>query len=294
VSDTNGANNPSNPSSGADHQNDPGVSVNVTVGGSVNYGADTQKCDAQKQRNKHDRFDWINLIILSLTFTAAAVAAAGAWRLADLTLQALKEQNREFAVLNKASVSLQAVNWIRFKSNNAEKRWALEEIWKNSGRTQTKDFHTQVTAASTAQPFPSGFSRCTTDVQEVRVPIGGESTSSSLGPEVTAQIHRFQSGDQPFFYIWGRSEYEDAITHEPHKTRFCWQVLSVYGSPDDPSANITSVHSLCGEGNCIDDECDEEDRALYAIPNTSNACRINITGQAQPVASPVQPAPQPK
>ena len=66
-------------------------------------------------------------------------------------------------------------------------------------------------------------------------------------------------------YLWGVADYDDTFPFSRHHiTRFCYDYYGVLGNPADFSAvgEQQLLYRLCKTHNCVDEQCDEEDRRL--------------------------------
>jgi hypothetical protein len=161
--------------------------------GGVNIEGKTSDADAHTQKeypsstiitnnNRNDHPDksqsrshppnWVEkgtLFVLTLTLLAAGYAGYQANRLADLTNQAIsdnrdvtKDQRDEFAVLNRASVSLKDIDFVPTKDGDSI-NWYLEPIFENSGATPTDEMTARINYLAPRVDIQTGFSRCVFD-----------------------------------------------------------------------------------------------------------------------------------
>ncbi|MDR3409941.1 MAG: hypothetical protein P4L87_03185 [Formivibrio sp.] len=150
--------------------------------------------------------------------------------------------------------------------------WLFSPIWENGGATTTEGLILQ--GNYTMIDWEPAMTRCDFKVVQPLVSIGSKGRTKLAFFSIPSDaIKAFQSGTAKSFHIWGWAKYGDGFGTQ-RITRFCWVPEAILGDPvDGPSLRI--IHSLCPEGNCIDDECKKEDEKLF--PNGApKSCEIKV------------------
>lgn len=176
--------------------------ANVTVNATAIWSASNQEeaADHEKKRQaKRGIFDWLNLLVLFLTFVAAVTAAIFAGWLAFDNDQSLGEQNAEFYTLNRAAVSIKDVELLAIRVKGSV-NWYLSLVWQNTGATPTEDFQMVANYVLPTSDLPNGFSRCVFEAPQTRIPLGAHTnTTIQVLPIPANQISFFQNGSAKHF-----------------------------------------------------------------------------------------------
>jgi hypothetical protein len=95
------------------HQNEAEVTTPIPISrGEQNSDQNPPNTNHRSYKPKHDCFDWVNLVVLVLTFLAAGGAAFEAKRLADGTDQLMRDAQNAFEVGSRAWISLSHRCWL--------------------------------------------------------------------------------------------------------------------------------------------------------------------------------------
>ncbi len=149
--------------------------------------------------------------------------------------------------------------------------WRLSVVWRNTGRTPTKNLAVYVDGTLRDAPLPAGF-----DLNAVTIPPGtgllaptADMTSGMFPripePALTPQALLDVQASRKYLYLWGWAIYRDVMADTPERiSRFCWLILitgdptgfvpNAQGQPPAPGA-LAFQYYLHTEGNCVDEEC---------------------------------------
>ena len=124
------------------HQNEAEVTTPIPISrGDQNSDQNPPNTNHRSYKPKHDCFDWVNLVVLVLTFLAAGGAAFEAKRLADGTDQLIRDAQNAFEVGSRAWISPIAVGLVGSRNEANQSRLAFDMITSGKLRRliSTKD-----------------------------------------------------------------------------------------------------------------------------------------------------------
>jgi hypothetical protein len=122
------------------HQNEAEVTPPIpTSRGDQNSDQNPSNTNHRSYKPKHDCFDWVNLVVLVLTFLAAGGAAFEAKRLADGTDQLIRDAQNTFEVGSRAWISPIAVGFVGIPERGKPIEIGLR--YDNVGKTPAIDLH---------------------------------------------------------------------------------------------------------------------------------------------------------
>jgi hypothetical protein len=226
------------------------------------------EAESPHQRNERLTASWTRRVG-QLTCVMAIIAALTAWILWR-TDETSRIANRAYVFIS--DVRLAPVN------DGGKLMWAVIPVWENGGNTSTRDLKTYINFAGILEKdLPAFFSRCDFENSS---PIPGmvlgpkqASTASYMEkpPEVFSQ---FQNHGMKKLYLWGYAKYREQFSNEERITRFCFDVQRIVGKPEDGASALKILYAMCRAGNCADDQCYAEDKALLPVDNKT--CKLEF------------------
>jgi hypothetical protein len=216
--------------------------INITVTTPKPSPEDAKRDEDRQERNvsaQEQVADFTRVLTIltgaqaAITFfalLASIVAAKAAKKSADTSRDTLITLQRPF-------VHLRHYGWRFHQETFDEKRhwFSIRPEVENAGPIQTYELMMWSRYELRDTRLPDDFA----------FPFTSPGTASFIGPRgfvesawgriTDIDLAAVQRGDK-FFYLWGKAEYRDSFTGTPvHTTKYCMQIVDVYGSPMDPS-----------------------------------------------------------
>jgi|SRR6185437_6432659 len=178
----------------------------------------------------------------------------------------LKITNDNYVATERAFVFANTAELIPDRTTNPD-AWWFAPHWENGGNTTTQKLSMQGNWANIST-WEDKMTRCDFAVQKPKTEIGPKSFIEVPFFSIPTAILTSKN-----LHIWGHAQYDDGF-NTGRITRFCWTPTVLLGDPTNGNYRITLIHSLCLKGNCIDDECKQEDNELF--PDGPATCQMSI------------------
>jgi hypothetical protein len=257
----------------APNQSDAKITPSVATDGSDHAGEhDSPRTENGPRQPKHDTFDWINLIILVLTFFAAGGAAYEAKRLADGTDRLIidgqnstKEQDkrsregievaqRTMIAGQRAFIFVDTYNW---QPADDRSGWGVSLFVENSGNTPVKNLNIDLSCPQGREIVDDPLNTPKLEGPSVHLKrVLGPKQKTTGGTCIfdMAAMQDFQRKGW-LLYIVLQAHYED-IFGEKHTTEFCDVIFGLGGNLKTGNS-LSSSSTPCRTHNCADEECDK-------------------------------------
>jgi hypothetical protein len=186
-------------------------------------------------------------------FAATVAIAIFTWILARTSKRQWQSMERQAAAIEaqlgvsrdsliatqRAQVYLKDVDWKHHQAGTVgvgPKRYTftIRPVLENFGPTPTRDMTVVCSWKLVDKPLEVG-SEFLHVAQPLPSHIGPHGSITAYWARITDdQMVAIQRGEV-FFYIWGEAKYRDVFPNTPeHTTRFCRQMVNVFGNPRDP------------------------------------------------------------
>jgi len=196
-----------------------------------------------RRTTPYQRFNMVLMLLICCVTAIYAIFAGLQWFILRETAQNTQ----------RASVFLKDLDAIKVFGVEPKKVIAWDFIfkWENSGNTPAKNMVSYVTFVVRKDPLPEDFKFSDSGGKKYTpIDLGPHAIITTAPLSVSIDNITAVRDHSMHLYFYGWVKYRDILKNTPdHITRFCYEVMEIYGDPTDPNTKAEAALNVHAKHN---------------------------------------------
>ena len=191
----------------------------------------------------------VNMLIMAVICFVTAIYAI----FAGLQWVILRETAQS---TQRASVFLKDIDVIKVHGRKTKEviAWNFIFKWENNGNTPAKNMVSYVSFVVREDPLPEDFKFSESGEKKyIPIDLGPHALITTAPLSVPIEKITAVRKNSMHLYLYGWVKYRDIMKNTPdHITRFCYEVMEIYGDPTDPNTKAEAALNVHPKHNYYD------------------------------------------